>query len=194
MCYSLRFWLTNMLCLVWFPGNCVEVPEDGICLFSAISVALGSHATNHAFVWAAICNPFPSVGSQSHFLEAHVPSGPTDRAITCPNANSFVEVSGMCADGIFGTCDDVFFHYWTFSLNWCHGLSLYDLFGVCLRISRWPKHFEYSFDFCLSQYFTKGYRRDFKFCRKASFEKFWSGKTKQDLASTFQNIDAASVI
>ena len=90
------------------PGSCVDVPGDGNCLFSALSVAIGSHATNHAFIRAAICHHLHSVGLQSQFLEAYVPSGPGVRAICCQNVNSYLEVSRMGTDGVFGTCVELF--------------------------------------------------------------------------------------
>ena len=90
------------------PGSMVDAPRDGKCLLFSLFVAFGSHSTHHAFLRSAICNHLSSIGLQSQFLEAQVPTGPGMRAISCPNANSYFDMFRMGTEDVFGTCVESF--------------------------------------------------------------------------------------
>ena len=109
------------------------------------------------------------MGLKSQFLEAFVPGGPGIRAISCRNVNSYLEVSRMGTDGVFGTCVELFtfaqlaqvdvvvYHSMTsswFVYEYQGDRNTLDIPSIFVRHSTSGNHFDVVSSFAKRQFFS----------------------------------------
>ena len=139
------------------PSQSLSIRGDGNCLFTALGVAIGlSHESGHDLRNHIVSNmdsvTFPENTLQTSIYSAEFPN--QNKLLTSPTVKHYLQASQMAANGVFGTCVEIYTFCQIFKLdvyvyhsilkNWfvykCDCSN--DRQGVFIQQTRTGDHFE----------------------------------------------------
>ena len=100
--------LRNAPLATLLPSKVHGVPGDGNCLFSSLSVAIGSNVESHVKIRSLICEFLPSLNINPQLLEVY--SYVDGRVVvhSSKDVHDYLSKSRMDNSGVFGTCVEIF--------------------------------------------------------------------------------------